>query len=120
MANGINAETKKDLSKSTFAILIENTEDGIKVNGCKGCAYIHVTATLQEGETICLDQNGIGKHFNRKKPVKKDKKLASFRMKITKKKGELLLEGHEGTIWTKLSFSCPVGGQQLVDQNGML
>jgi multidrug efflux pump subunit AcrA (membrane-fusion protein) len=106
--------------QSTFLLLIENTENGIKLTNRQGCAFKELTFSLKAGQTQEIDQFGMR---NMDDKVIKDANLASFRFRITKLESEfplaVALEGIEGTAWKKLSFSIP-DNSQLIDQNGML
>jgi hypothetical protein len=116
MLLGVNMNAQTE-SESKFLLLIENTESGIKITSTKGCAFEELAFILQEGQTQEIDQFGMRGEDD---VVRNDNDLASFRITITKTKEGLDLEGIEGTTSTKLSFSCPVGKSQLIDQNGML
>ena len=119
-AKSVNAQTDSVLEASKFILLIENTEDGIKLTSKKGCAFKTLSFTLKKGETREIDQFGM-RDSNDK--VVKDENLASFRFTITKRNDgpflDVALEGIEGTVWKKLSFGIPSGSQH-IDQNGML
>jgi len=117
----VNAHKKSTLEASKFLILIENTEDGIKLTGKQGCAFKELSFLLKKGQTQEIDQFGM-RDENDNVRVVKDDNLASFRFKITKKNDgsflDVALEGIEGTTWKKLSFGIP-SGKQLIDENGM-
>jgi len=110
----VNAQTKDE---SKFLLLIKNTENGIKITSNKGCAFKELTFSLREGQIQEIDQCGMR---NTNDEIRKIENLASFRITIKKTKGVLYFEGIEGTTFSKLSFLCPVGKSQLIDQNGML
>ena len=116
-----NAHKKSTLETSKFVILIEKTEDGIKLTSKQGCAFKELTFLLKKGQTQEIDQFGM-RDTNDNVRVNKDDSLASFRFKITKMSDgpflEIALEGIEGTTWEKLSFGTPKGSQ-LIDENGM-
>ena len=110
----VNAQTTYE---SKFLLLIENTENGIKITSSKGCAFKELTFSLREGQTQEIDQYGMRKADEIRKV---DNNLASFRMTIKKEKDVIYLEGIEGTVFSELSFLCLIGKNQLINQNGML
>ena len=110
----VNAQTERE---SKFLLLIENTENGIKITSSKGTAFTELTFSLREGQTQEIDQFGMR---SAEDEIRKDDNLASFRMTIRRTKEALYLEGIEETAFKKLSFSCPICSKQLIDQNGML
>ena len=117
----VNAHKTSTLETSKFLILIENTEDGIKLTGKQGCAFEELTFSLKKGQTQEIDQFGMRDKDENVREAK-DENLASFCFKITKMNGgsflEVVLEGIEGTTWKELSFGIP-SGSQLIDENGM-
>lgn len=112
-----NAQTESDSTSSKFLLLIENTEDGIKITSSKGCAFKELTFSLKEGQIQEIDQFGIRCSDDE---IVKDDNLTLFRFTIKKVEGGLSFEGIDGTTWKKLSFSCPINCSQLIDQNGMI
>ena len=117
LGNSANAQTSCNLEASKFILLVENTEDGVKLTSNKGCAFAELTFSLREGQVQEIDQFGM-RSANDK--AVKDKSLASFRFTVKKTKDGFAFEGIEGTSWKKLSFTCPVNTSQLIDQNGMI
>ena len=111
----VNAQTENE---SKFQLLIENTENGIKITSSKGCAFKELTFSLSEGQIQEIDQYGMRKANDEIRKV--DDNFASFRMTIKKEKDVIYFEGIEGTVFSKLSFLCLVGKNQLINQNGML
>ena len=113
--NSENAQTECS-STSNFLLLIENTENGIKITSTQGCAFKELRFSLKEGQKQEIDQNGMRNSNDR---VVQDDNLASFCITIQKSKEGLVLEGIDGTAFKRLSFSCRIGQSQLIDQNGM-
>jgi hypothetical protein len=119
--NIVSAQTECEFETSTFLLLIENTEDGIKLTSRKGCEFGELSFPLKKGQSQEIDQFGLrdSKDLVR---LTNDDNLASFRFSITKLSDgsalEVALEGIEGTVWKNLSFAIP-SGSQLIDQNGM-
>ena len=101
-----------------FRILVETTENGIKLTSEEGCAFKELSFTLMEGQSQSIDQFGMNTEQRAEK--NKDKNLADFLFSIIKTKEGISLFGIKGTSWKELSFSCPESGcKQLIDENGM-
>jgi len=104
--------------ESEFLILVETTDDGIKLTSEEGCAWKNLSFTLKINEKQFVDQYGMTS-LNRDKPVE-DNSLANFLFSVVRTEDGLSFEGKEGTTWKKLSFSCQGGKcHQYIDQNGM-
>lgn len=110
----VNAQTKQE---SNFLLLIENADNEIKITSSKGTAFTQLTFSLKDDQTQEIDQFGMRRQNDK---IRKNDNLASFRIRIKRTKETIYLEGIEGTNFTELSFSCPIGSKQLIDQNGML
>ena len=117
----VNAQTESASKASNFLLLIENTNDGIKLTSKKGCAFKELSLTLKKGESREINQFGV-RGEKAKVRLDDETNFASFRFKITKKNDgtglEVALEGIEGTTWKELSFSIPKSGK-LIDENGI-
>lgn len=104
-------------TKSNFLILVETTNDGIKLSCETGCAWEDLSFTIKEFQPQDIDQYGmtIGEQNTSKK-----KNLADFHFTIKKTPDGVRLEGIKGTKWENLSFNCPGNGcHQYIDENGM-
>jgi len=109
-------EVTPELSK--FVILVETTNDGIKLTNIEGSAFKELAFSLTTNKKQCVDQYGMSS-VKKHKSVNDDN-FANFIFKIKKTKKGIKLEGIEGTAWKNLSFSCPNGVcHQYIDQNGM-
>ena len=95
--------------KSKFLIEIENTAYGIFITGVKGCGFSYIEFGLNEGQIQEFDRFGMRSNDSNR--------ISSFRISIKKTKDGIILEGIEGTKWKELSYTCPTGCRQLVNQN---
>ena len=103
---------------SKFLILVETTDDGIKLTCEEGCAWKGLSFTLARYNPQAIDQNGMSS-LSREKTLP-DSTLANFLFTIQKTNDGVSFEGSEGTAWINLSFTCPkTGCHQYIDQNGM-
>lgn len=112
------SQTKIETPSSKFLILIETTNERLKLIGLEGAAWKELTFTLKQDQPQAIDQYGMTS-LNKNKP-KEEKNLPDFLFIIKKTKEGISLEGKEGTAWLNLNFSCPQGKcYQYIDFNGM-
>ena len=110
--NSVFSQTETTPELTKFLILVETTDDGIKLTGKQGCVFKELTFTLKADKSQAIDQFGM--------TSKEESKGSSFLFTIKKTKDGLSFEGLKGTYFKKLSFSCPKGNcHQAIDQRGM-
>jgi len=115
--------TSKLLAQATttelkaFKIIVEKTDNGIKMQCEKGSAWIKLSFTLNIHQSQAIDEYGMTKLKNVKE--NKDENLADYLFVITKTKSGIELKGIEGTAWTELKFSLANNKRQAIDQFGM-
>jgi hypothetical protein len=103
---------------SKFLILIQNTDNGLKLKCEEGCAWKELSFSLKDDKFQAVDQYGMTT-IDRDKPSDDDK-LSNFLFEIQRTKNGISFGGKEGTAWTKLNFSCPDNKcNQYIDQYGM-
>ncbi|MFM9950537.1 MAG: hypothetical protein ACKV1O_21550 [Saprospiraceae bacterium] len=103
---------------SGFLILVETTENGLKLTCQEGCAWGELSFSLKAYQTQAVDQYGMTS-LKRDQPEKNDS-LSNFLFTVKKTKEGLKFEGKEGTAWNELSFKCPGNNcYQHIDQEGM-
>ena len=118
-SNLVFSHGKIGTKTSKFLILVETTEDGVKLTSQEGCAWKELTFTLNIEKPQAVDQFGMAS-LNQDKPTE-DKSLANFLFTIKKTKDGISLDGKGGTAWTKLNFGCDKGKcYQYIDFNGMV
>jgi len=111
------AQEKKSTDLKDFKIIVENTENGIKMKSTKGSAWIDLSFNLNNDQPQAVDEYGMTELD--KLSSEKDSNLADFLFTITKTENGIALKGIEGTAWTDLSFSLIENGKQAIDQFGM-
>jgi len=111
------AQEKKSTDLKDFKIVVEKTENGIKMQSINGSAWIDLTFSINNDRPQAIDEYGMAE-LN-KISSKKDSNLADFLFTITKTEKGIVLKGIEGTAWTDLSFSLAENGKQAIDQFGM-
>lgn len=111
----IAQEKKADLKD--FKIIVENTDNGVKMKSNKGSAWIDLSFNLND-QPQAIDEYGM----TELKDVSenKDKNLADFLFTITKTESGIQLKGIEGTAWTELKFSLTDNKKQAFNQFGMI
>lgn len=115
--NSILAQTNApELVK--FQILVETTEDGIRLTGLDGCAWKELSFSVPKHKPQAIDQNGMT--TKKGKSQVEENYLPHFLFTLTKTDKGLSFEGLKGTAWESLGFSCDGSCYQLIDQYGMV
>ncbi|QEC51918.1 hypothetical protein EDD80_11539 [Anseongella ginsenosidimutans] len=111
------AQKEKSADLKDFKIVVEKTEDGIKMQSIEGSAWTNLSFSIKKDQPQAIDEYGMTYLDN----VSSDKnpRLADFLFTITKTDNGIALKGIEGTAWTSLSFSIAENGKQAIDQYGM-
>ena len=110
------AQTKPSVKLSDFEILVENTDDGLKLISRGGSAWTELTFSLREGDEQAVDEYGmteIGKVTS-----KENSDLSNFLFTVTKKDEKVVLKGIEGTSWIELFFTLREDHKVTIDQHG--
>ena len=111
------AQEKESTDLKDFKVVVEKTENGIKMQSINGSAWIDLSFSLNNDLPQAIDEYGMTKLD--KVSSDKDTNLADFLFTITKTENGIVLKGIEGTAWTDLSFSLAENGKQAIDQFGM-
>lgn len=111
------AQEDKSTDLKDFKVVVEKTENGIKMQSVQGSAWIDLSFSLNNNRPQAIDEYGM----TDLKTVSsnKDSNLADFLFTITKTENGVELKGIEGTAWTELTFSLAENERQAIDQNGM-
>ena len=112
------AQEKTSTDLKDFKVVVEKTENGIKMQSVKGSAWIDLSFSLNNDRPQAIDEYGMTE-LN-KISSDKDSNLADFLFTITKTENGIVLKGIEGTAWSDLSFPLPENGKQEIDQYGMV
>ncbi|WP_299388314.1 hypothetical protein [uncultured Lacinutrix sp.] len=111
------AQEKKSNDLKNFKVVVEKTDNGIKMQSVEGSAWIDLSFSINNDRPQAIDEYGMTE-LN-KISSDKDSNLADFLFTITKTENGIVLKGIEGTAWTDLSFSLLENGKQAIDQFGM-
>jgi len=111
-------DQKSDLTK--FLIVIEKTENELKLTCQNGCAWKNLSfSSSASKEPQAIDQNGMTT-LSRTHPLN-DSELSNFLFTIKAVDDGVRLKGIEGTAWIDLAFNRPEHKWfQAIDQNGMV
>jgi hypothetical protein len=111
-----NTEQKSSELKD-FKVIVEKTDNGIKMQSVKGSAWVDLAFSLNNYQPQAIDEYGMTEL--EKNSSDKDANLADFLFTISKTENGIVLKGIEGTAWTDLTFSLDENGRQAIDQLGM-
>jgi len=117
-AKGV-AQEDVHVKVAKFSILLEATDDEIKLTCSDGCAWKQLSfGTSVKGEPQAVDQFGMT--TIPRNTLKEDPLISNFLFTIKRTKEGVTLEGKEGTIWPSLTFDY-VGGKcvRLIDGWGV-
>lgn len=108
---------EKTTDLKDFKLIVEKTDNGIKMKSAKGSAWTDLSFSLNNYRPQAIDEYGMTELKN--VSVNKDEKIADFLFTITKTENGIELKGIEGTAWTELKFSLADNQKQAIDQFGM-
>jgi arginine repressor len=111
------AQEKKSDDLKNFKVVVEKTDNRIKMQSLEGSAWIDLSFSIKNDRPQAIDE--YGKTELNKISSKKNSNLADFLFTITKTENGIILKGIEGTAWTDLSFTLLENGKQTIDQFGM-
>jgi len=117
VSSTLMAQDSQSTELKDFKLVIEKTEDGIKLQCKKGAAWKELSYRTCDFKEQAIDEFGMTSV--NKKTLKSDSKLADFLITIKQTDRGISLKGIKGTAWTDLSFSLSDKGTQSIDQNGM-
>ena len=112
-----NTQEKKSTNLKDFKVVVENTENGIKMQCVEGSAWIDLTFSVDKDQYQAIDEYGMAELGNISS--EKNSNLADFLFTVMKTENGIALKGIEGTAWTDLSFSIAENAKQAIDQFGM-
>ena len=116
MSTELNAQEEKSTDLKDFKVIIERTQEGIKLQGVEGSAWINLSFSLKNYKPQAVDEYGMTKL--KRVSSRKDPKLTDFLFTITQTETEIELKGIEGTAWTDLKFSLAENRTWVINQFG--
>lgn len=113
----IVAQEKKATNLKDFKVVVEKTDNVIKMQSIEGSAWIYLTFRINNNSPQAIDEYGMTELNTIS--LEKDSNLADFLFTITKTESGFMLKGIEGTAWTDLRFSLTGNRKQATNQFGM-
>ena len=113
----LSSEVKslKNADLARFLILVETTNEGIKLTSMGGCAWKELSFNNPGTKPQAIDEYGMTVN-----KTKEESASSRFLFTISKTENGLSFQGIKGTAWERLTFSCPKGNcHQAIDQYGM-
>jgi len=110
-------QSSKEKESADFKLVIEKTNNGVKMQSIKGASWVNLSFSLNMEQTQAVDEWGMTELG--KVSSDKDSNLADFLFTVKITDNRIVLKGIEGTAWSDLSFSLPENGKQAFDQFGM-
>lgn len=108
---------EKPTELKDFKVIIEKTEDGIKMKSEKGSAWVNLSFSLNNFRAQAVDEFGMTELKNTSD--NKDENLANFLFTVSTTENGIELKGIKGTAWTELKFTIAKDKKQAIDQFGM-
>lgn len=108
---------EKPTELKDFKVIIEKTEDGIKMKSEKGSAWVDLSFSLNNLRAQAVDEYGMTELENTSE--NKDENLANFLFTVSTTENGIELKGIKGTAWTELKFTIAKNKKQAIDQFGM-
>ena len=105
------AQNSKKRELNDFQIVVQTTDYEFKLTCQNGCAWTDLSFTLKPYAIQYVNQNGMTTAHETSNSEQVDNLL----VKISKSEKSVILEGIEGTAWTRLEFSA---SKQAINQNG--
>ena len=114
----INSETEVTHQLSDFKVVIENTDDGVKMQSLGGpMSWIELSFSLNTNKPQGVDENGMADLTDLDHPRKKQP--TEFYFNVAKTDDGIQLKGIRGTAWEELSFTLEDNQKQAFDESGM-
>lgn len=117
VTNSTIAQEKKSVDSNDFKIIVEKTENGIKLQSVQGCAWKELSFKLNDYQTQAINEFGMAELD--KTQAEQDANFADFLFTMIKTDKGIELKGIEGTAWAELSFSLAENKSQVIDKQGM-
>ena len=112
------AQEKESPELEEFAIALTKSNNGVKMQGLKGTAWIDLSFTLKNDVPQAVNQYGMTTLD--KVAAEQDPALADFLFTITRTDRGFELKGLAGTAWTELKFTLADNKTLAIDQYGMV
>ena len=112
------AQENKQVKINNFEIIIEKTNNGIKMQSVKGSAWNYLSFIINNNKPQAINEYGMTKE--NKLLDSNTENLANYLFTISKNKNGITLKGIKGTAWSELKFSFTKNKKQTINQFGMI
>lgn len=102
---------------ANFEIIIETTDNGIKLQSIAGSAWKELSFDLSYDQSQAVNEFGMTNLGTTS--TYEDPRLTRYLFTITRTRNGIHLEGIEGIGWTELSFSLDKNETQAINELGM-
>jgi hypothetical protein len=114
----LNAQDSKLQDLKDFKIIIENTANGLNMQGVEGTVWTELSFTTNNNQPQAVNTYGMTTASETMEAV--DDKYTRFLFTITKTGSGIELKGLEGTAWKELSITFSFKSEKvMLDQYGI-
>lgn len=114
----LKAQNDKLPDLKDFKIVIENTANGLKMQGIEGTVWTDLEFTLLKNQPQAVNTYGMTKVNDL--PIDVDDKYTHFLFTVTKTGNGVELKGIEGTAWKELGITFSFDSEKvMLDQFGI-
>ncbi len=114
MSCGTTSKNIKSSEVEPFTIVVERTNDEMKLTCTNGCSWKDLKFNIKENQNAqAIDENGMT-------TLLESSKASGFLFTIETTQKEISLKGLKGTSWKELKFNCLENHcKQTLNHNGM-
>jgi hypothetical protein len=114
----LTAQETEPSDLKDFKIVIENTKNGLKMQGVEGTVWKDLSFTISKNKPQAINTYGMTKV--NEVPIEVEDKYTHFLFTITKTSNGVELKGLEGTAWVELSITFSFDSEKvMLDQYGI-
>lgn len=114
----LNAQDTKASDLKDFKIVIENTANGLKMQGVEGTVWTDLSFTALKNQPQAVNTYGMTTVNEKMEEV--DDKYTKFLFTVTKTANGIELKGLEGTAWKELGLTFSFDSEKvMLDQFGL-
>lgn len=118
MSLTLTAQDTKPSDLKDFKIIIENTVDGLKLQGIEGSVWTDLSFTINTNQSQAINTYGMTKVNDIMEEV--DDTYTHFLITVTKTANGIKLKGVEGTAWKEASATFSFKSEKvMLDQHGI-
>jgi len=108
--------TTAQSNEKDFTIIVEKTDDGVKMKCIKGCAWTDLAFSIHGKNAQSVDQFGMFSASSKRQTP--DPKFVDFEFSVVRENNTFVLNGLKGTSWKTLNLK-PTNAT-FFNKNGLL